>query len=240
MIFIPNPDNNFLFKRLLTDLVSVGFGVLLSQLFDSFCGANIRKLILTPQKESKIGQNNPQNRRNPNLLTVSKRAKTVDKSPQKMGASIEKYNPHFLGRFSPFSRYLNRKLLSGFGISWIFLFTQFSEISKDQTVERAFSGKYLYEESQGVYLCAQCQSPLFDSTDKYDSGSGWPSFKKCIDSKSVYYLEDSSLSFKRYAVLCRHCNHSLGHVFNDGPPPKGLRYCIYSINLIFQPLIEVK
>ena len=98
--------------------------------------------------------------------------------------------------------------------------------------ERAFSGKYLYESESGVYRCAVCQNPLFDSQDKYDSGAGWPSFTKPIDSKSVYYLEDHTLPIKRYEVLCRKCDARLGHVFHDGPPPKGLRYCIYSITLM--------
>jgi len=97
--------------------------------------------------------------------------------------------------------------------------------------ERAFSGRYLYEESQGTYVCATCTAPLFDSDDKYDSGSGWPSFLKPIEPKRVYYLEDSEFPHMRYQVLCRGCHSHLGHVFKDGPPPKGLRYCIHSITL---------
>ncbi len=109
---------------------------------------------------------------------------------------------------------------------WIFLLL---------SQERAFSGKYLYETAPGIYACAECQNPLFSSEDKYDSGAGWPCFKKPIEPKSVYYLEDNSLPFKRYEVLCRKCNGRLGHVFNDGPPPKGLRYCINSYSLVLQP-----
>lgn len=105
-------------------------------------------------------------------------------------------------------------------------------VSKEKGTERAFSGKYLYEERSGIYTCALCENPLFSSEDKYDSGAGWPSFTKPITKKSVYYLEDRSLGFKRYEVLCRDCHSHLGHVFPDGPPPKGLRYCINSITLV--------
>lgn len=100
--------------------------------------------------------------------------------------------------------------------------------------ERAFSGKYLYETKTGTYSCLNCKNPLFDSKEKYDSGAGWPSFKKPIQPESVYYLEDWNLGFKRYQVICRKCHAHLGHVFNDGPPPKGLRYCVNSSTLIFQ------
>ena len=100
--------------------------------------------------------------------------------------------------------------------------------------ERAFLGRYVFTRSPGVYLCAACDLPLFLSEDKYDSGSGWPSFKKAAAPKHVYYLEDWSLSFKRYEVLCSRCDSHLGHVFNDGPPPKGLRFCINSITLFLK------
>lgn len=100
-------------------------------------------------------------------------------------------------------------------------------------VERPFSGTHLYETRTGVYACASCKNELFQSDEKYDAGSGWPSFKKPVTPKAVYYLEDWELPFKRYAVVCRGCNAPLGHVFNDGPPPKGLRYCIHSHTLIF-------
>jgi peptide-methionine (R)-S-oxide reductase len=113
---------------------------------------------------------------------------------------------------------------------WIFL----TILSNNPVTERAFSGKYLYTTEKGIYHCASCKNPLFSSEDKYDSGSGWPSFKKTIHSKTVYYLEDWTYSFKRYKVLCRGCNARLGHVFNDGPPPKNLRYCINSITLILE------
>lgn len=114
---------------------------------------------------------------------------------------------------------------------WIFLVLSAQDCFQP---ERAFSGKYLYSEDVGIYHCLSCKNPLFSSGEKYDSGSGWPSFKKPIHPKSVYYLEDWKLSFKRYLVLCRGCNTPLGHVFHDGPPPKRLRYCIKSTTLIHE------
>lgn len=125
---------------------------------------------------------------------------------------------------------------------WIFLFALTPavlgpdryKVMREKGTERAFSGTYLYETSAGIYQCAACKNPLFHSSDKYDSGAGWPSFRKPIQPESVYYLEDRNLSFKRYEVLCRGCDSHLGHVFNDGPPPKGLRYCINSITLFLE------
>lgn len=99
--------------------------------------------------------------------------------------------------------------------------------------ERAYSGEHLFRSSTGTYSCVECGLALFKSTDKYDCGNGWPSFKQPIAPKNVYYLEDRGLSFKRYEVLCSGCDSHLGHVFNDGPPPKNLRYSINSISLIF-------
>ncbi len=125
---------------------------------------------------------------------------------------------------------------------WIFLFSLTQEslgeeryrVMREKGTERAFSGPYLYETKQGIYSCAACHNPLFDSKDKYDSGAGWPSFSKVIAKESVYYLEDRSLPIQRYEVLCRVCESHLGHVFHDGPPPKNLRYCINSITLILE------
>ena len=113
-----------------------------------------------------------------------------------------------------------------------FLSEEQDRVMKKKGTERAFSGKYLYAQESGTYRCAACENPLFASKDQFDSGAGWPSFLSPITSKSVYYLEDRTLPVQRYEVLCRGCNSHLGHVFNDGPPPKKLRYCINSITLI--------
>ncbi|MBI3508423.1 MAG: peptide-methionine (R)-S-oxide reductase MsrB [Chlamydiia bacterium] len=104
-------------------------------------------------------------------------------------------------------------------------------IMRDKGTEPSYSGTYAVPGTSLVYLCAACDSPLFRSQEQYDVGNGWPNFTYPIAKESVYYLEDWSIGFKRYEVLCRCCNGHLGHVFNDGPPPKNLRFCINSICL---------
>lgn len=107
-------------------------------------------------------------------------------------------------------------------------------VMRAKQTERPFSGEHLRRSEPGVYRCAACDLPLFDAIQKYDVGNGWPNFKQPIDPKNVDYLEDWSLPFKRYEVLCSGCGSHLGHVFHDGPPPKYLRYCINSISLFFK------
>lgn len=104
-------------------------------------------------------------------------------------------------------------------------------ITREKGTEPAFSGEYYTCAVPGTYRCICCDEPLFDSETKYDSGSGWPSFFQPKGAESVITHRDTSLSMDRTEVVCRSCGAHLGHVFTDGPPPTGLRYCINSLAL---------
>jgi peptide-methionine (R)-S-oxide reductase len=107
-------------------------------------------------------------------------------------------------------------------------------ILRRKGTERAGTGKYLDNKEEGIYKCAGCGKPLFRSEHKFKSGSGWPSFYEPIDEKNVDEQTDRSHGMVRTEVLCSDCGGHLGHVFNDGPKPTGLRYCINSISLDFK------
>ncbi len=109
------------------------------------------------------------------------------------------------------------------------------QICRLKGTERPYTGKYNDEKRAGVYRCTCCGHPLFKSDTKYDSGSGWPSFYAPLDEDAVAVEEDLSLGMRRVEVMCAKCDSHLGHVFEDGPAPTGLRYCMNSVSLDLEP-----
>lgn len=106
-------------------------------------------------------------------------------------------------------------------------------ILREKGTEEAFTGKYWDHHEFGTYICAGCSTELFESDTKFESGCGWPSYFQPIDSSRIIYKDDSSYGMKRTEVMCAKCGGHLGHVFDDGPPPTGLRYCMNSGSMKF-------
>lgn len=108
------------------------------------------------------------------------------------------------------------------------------QVARQKGTERAFSGKYNYHKETGTYYCAVCGNPLFNSNGKFESSCGWPSFFEPVSKTSIIYATDTTHGMQRTEITCGRCKSHLGHVFNDGPPPTGLRYCINSVVLDFK------
>ena len=113
-------------------------------------------------------------------------------------------------------------------------------IARQKGTERPFTSKYEHFKEIGTYYCAVCGNPLFRSDTKFESGCGWPSFYEPISKSSIIYLPDNTLGMKRTEVECGRCKSHLGHVFEDGPPPTGLRYCINGVVLDFEKAKEAE
>lgn len=107
-------------------------------------------------------------------------------------------------------------------------------VARQKGTERPFTGEYCESKEPGIYTCVCCGTELFEATTKFESGTGWPSFTDPIDPERIRLEKDYSYGMYRVEVLCNVCDAHLGHVFDDGPPPTGLRYCLNSVSLVLK------